>query len=360
MSTFIQKYAAVVKAKLQSAFGHSVSSHKIKTISVSILCIVLAAVFTGITFATNVVYINDGNTTKVLYTMKDDADEILESQNIVLSEKDTVLFDGFDDQNIGTIDILRAFEVPVTADGKTTEVAVSDATVKEVLEIAGVSVSEDDLINVGLNEKVHSQTEIVVSRVEYRTVTKTTSIPFTVNKQSSLMLGKGKSKISVPGKEGVRLTTSREKVVDGEVVESEVLSEKVETNPVAQLLLVGAAPKSPTSVLTPPKSLKLNSKGVPTSYKKKVTGKSVAYSALGKKTKLRPGNVAVDYRKFPKGSKLWICTPDQKFVYGYAVAADTGAFAYDPKSTVLVDLFFGSYRESVRWGAKTVDIYVLN
>ena len=70
--------------------------------------------------------------------------------------------------------------------------------------------------------------------------------------------------------------------------------------------------------------------------------------------------MAVDYRKFPKGSKLWICTPDQKFVYGYSVVADTGTFAKNPNSSVLVDLFFNSYSDSVKWGAKKVDIYVLN
>lgn len=229
-----------------------VKSNKIKTITVSTLCIVLASVLTGITIATNVVYINDGNETKVLYTMKTDAEEILESQGVKLSPDDEIKFDGFDENNVGTINVLRAFDIPVTADGETKQIAVTDATVAEVLELADVELSEDDLINVGLNEKVHENTEIIVNRVTYRTVNQTTAIPFTVNKQSTLMLGKGKTKIAAAGKEGVRLTVTKEKLVDGEVVESEVLQEKVETNPIAQLLLVGAAPKTPVSVLTPP------------------------------------------------------------------------------------------------------------
>ncbi len=360
MGTVFKTCTVFVKSKMLPMLFDLVKSNKIKTITVSTLCIVLASVLTGITIATNVVYINDGNETKVLYTMKTDAEEILESQGVKLSPDDEIKFDGFDENNVGTINVLRAFDIPVTADGETKQIAVTDATVAEVLELADVELSEDDLINVGLNEKVHENTEIIVNRVTYRTVNQTTAIPFTVNKQSTLMLGKGKTKIATAGKEGVRLTVTKEKLVDGEVVESEVLQEKVETNPIAQLLLVGAAPKTPVSVLTPPSSLKLDANGVPTSYKRKVTGKSVAYSALGRKTKLKPGNVAVDYRKFPKGSKLWICTPDQKYVYGYAVAADTGAFAQDPNSSVLVDLFFGSYQESVNWGAKQVDIYVLD
>lgn len=359
MGTFFRKCSVIVNNKILPAVCDLIKSNRFKAITVSALCVVLSCIFTGITVATNLVTINDGNTTKIVYTMKNDAEEIIESQGIQLSSKDKVKFSGFDENNTGTIDILRAFEVSVTADGETQAVAVSDATVAEVLEMAGITLSEDDLINVGLNEKVHAGTEIEVNRVTYRTVQKTSSIPFSVTKKNSLMVGKGNTKISVPGKEGVRLTTSREKLVDGEVVESEVLTETVEKNPVAQLLLVGMAPKNPISILTPPESLKLDAKGVPTSYKRKVSGKAVAYSARGRKTKLKPGNVAVDYRKFPKGSKLWICTPDNKYVYGYAVVADTGSFAQDPNSDVLVDLFFGSYRESVNWGAKKVDIYVL-
>lgn len=78
-----------------------------------------------------------------------------------------------------------------------------------------------------------------VNRVVYRTVTSASAIPFTVKKQNSLMVGKGNTKISIAGKEGVRTTVSKEKVVDGRVVESEILEEKVTSNPITQLLLVG-------------------------------------------------------------------------------------------------------------------------
>lgn len=359
MGTFLNKYTVLVEQNILPPLFRFIQSNKIKAITVSALCVALTIVLTGITIATHIVYIHDENETKVLYTMKTDAEEILESQDIRLSKDDAIKFDGFNSQNIGNIEILRAFQVPVTADGETKNIAVTEATVAEVLKMAEVTLSEDDLINVGLNEMVHENTEIVVNRVTYRTVNKTTSIPFTVNKQNSLMVGKGYSKIAIAGKEGVRLAVTKEKLVDGKVVDSEVLSERVEKNPIAQLVLQGLAPKTPVSVLTPPSSLKLDQNGVPTSYVKKVTGKSVAYSALGRRTHLKPGHVAVDYRKFPKGTKLWIATPDNKYVYGYAVAADTGAFAQDPNCTVLVDLFFNSYGETLRWGAKQVNIYVL-
>lgn len=78
MGTVFKTCTVFVKSKMLPMLFDIVKSNKIKTITVSTLCIVLASVLTGITIATNVVYINDGNETKVLYTMKTDAEEILE------------------------------------------------------------------------------------------------------------------------------------------------------------------------------------------------------------------------------------------------------------------------------------------
>ena len=59
----------------------------------------------------------------------------------------------------------------------------------------------------------------------------------------------------------------------------------------------------------------------------------------------------------PYGSKLYIKSSDGSFVYGYAVAADTGIALMDGRVTV--DLYFDTYLESCLFGAKTMDIYVL-
>ena len=62
---------------------------------------------------------------------------------------------------------------------------------------------------------------------------------------------------------------------------------------------------TPISELTPPSSLTLEN-GVPTSYKRVVTGKAAAYSAsAGAKTAsgrtVKPGYIAVDPNQFPYG-----------------------------------------------------------
>jgi 3D (Asp-Asp-Asp) domain-containing protein len=70
-----------------------------------------------------------------------------------------------------------------------------------------------------------------------------------------------------------------------------------------------------------------------------------------------PGHVAVDPRQFPYGTRLYIMSGN--YVYGYAVAADTGGFVYNG-SGVTVDLFFGSNAEAKHFGRRPVDIYVVS
>ena len=99
----------------------------------------------------------------------------------------------------------------------------------------------------------------------------------------------------------------------------------------------------------------------PTSYSKVLTGKATGYySRTGKGSSglgLGYGTVAVDPDVIPYGTKLYITSPDGKFVYGYAVATDTGIAVQ--KGQILVDLFYETYAESVINGAIQVNVYVV-
>ena len=89
--------------------------------------------------------------------------------------------------------------------------------------------------------------------------------------------------------------------------------------------------------------------GVKNYYSK--TGKGSSGLGLGY------GTVAVDPDVIPYGTKLYITSTDGKFVYGYAVATDTGIAVQ--KGQILVDLFYETYAESVINGAIQVNVYVV-
>ena len=69
------------------------------------------------------------------------------------------------------------------------------------------------------------------------------------------------------------------------------------------------------------------------------------------------GTVAVDPDVIPYGTLLYITSTDGSFVYGYAVATDTGIAVQDGR--ILVDLFYETYAESVINGAINVNVYVV-
>ena len=60
----------------------------------------------------------------------------------------------------------------------------------------------------------------------------------------------------------------------------------------------------------------------------------------------------------PYGTKLYIASPDNSFVYGYAIAADTGTGLID--GSIDLDLFYDSYTESCLNGVRYVNVYVLD
>lgn len=98
------------------------------------------------------------------------------------------------------------------------------------------------------------------------------------------------------------------------------------------------------------------------SVKKALKMRASAYSpqcdgggrtATGKKPKY--GYVAVDPKVIPLGTKLYIKTANGSWVYGYAVAEDTGGAIKGDR----IDLFMNSKAEANRFGRRNVIVYVL-
>lgn len=69
------------------------------------------------------------------------------------------------------------------------------------------------------------------------------------------------------------------------------------------------------------------------------------------------GTVAVRSNEIPYGTKLYIRTPGGGFIYGYAVANDTGTGLVE--GIIDVDLFYDTYEQSVLNSVRWVDIYIL-
>ena len=71
----------------------------------------------------------------------------------------------------------------------------------------------------------------------------------------------------------------------------------------------------------------------------------------------QPGYIAVNPKVIPYGTKMYIRTADGSFIYGYAVAADTGGFVTSHPTGV--DLFMSTRSACVSFGVRNVEIYIL-
>ena len=175
------------------------------------------------------------------------------------------------------------------------------------------------------------------------------------------------------GVNGQSETVYRDKYVDGVLESSVVKSEQVVKEPVNQVVKVGTKNRPlanirPTtssrviSQITPPSPIELDENGRPVHYKKVITGKATAYctgTVCSTGVLPMPGRVAVNPRQIPYGTKMYIVSSDGKWVYGYAIAADTGGFVYNGSGTT-IDLYMYSYSDCINFGRRDVEIYILD
>ena len=256
--------------------------------------------------------------------------------------------------------IQRNCAVKITADGKTEEKIVPAGTVAGALASAGVSVGADDIVSPALTDQVTEGMELKVGRVTYQEVTVTEDIAFQNTNENDSSLYIGQKKVKVAGKNGRQEVTKRQKLVDGEVVEETVLSTNVLEEPVSQITLVGTRQKSKWATIIANGTLK-DHNGNTVSYKKLITGRCAAYTGGGTTATGLPaavGRVAVNPNIIPYGTKLYICSPDGKIVYGYAVAADTGGGLM--RGVIVCDLYMNTLQECRNFGGRNMNIYVLS
>ncbi len=293
------------------------------------------------------------------------------------------------------IEITRAFTITIIKGDEVKTVKMTGGTVADALEKAKIELTDNQRINHKLTATLRPYGTIEITDVNTRQRVEIEEIDYETTKKYTDSLEKGTTKVSKKGVAGEKKCRYIDTYENGKIVSSELILERVVKEPVDEIVLVGtkavATTKKPsttkkptttnkpaaiitsgkgvkyaknvaaTSELTVPEDLMLTSKNIPTSYKKKFTGKATAYNAkpgayTASGRKVKPGHVAVDPREIPYGSELWIVGPNG-YVYGYAIAADTGGFVYS--TDYLVDLFFWTYKEACNWGLREVTIYVL-
>lgn len=308
----------------------------------------------------NTICITDGDNVTFVRTTENEYSKILDDAEIETRKEDGIGFNGFDN-NYGEMEIERSFPITVTADGITKEEYVLNGTIVTTLDRIGLSVDEHDIINIPLSENIKEKDHIVINRVDYVTREEVEIIPHEVVVTPSSKVLAGIVSVQEPGLDGQNVKTFEEKYIDGEMQQSKLVSEVLAQEPVTEYQIKGTVPSvSPLEAFA---GVELDDTGRPANYVKVLQNQvATAYSARsGAKTASGRyaivGHVAVDPKVIPYGSKLFIETTNGSFVYGYAVAADTGTALLDGR--VDVDLFFDTNAECRSFGKRSVNIYIL-
>ncbi|MBO8159969.1 3D domain-containing protein [Thermosyntropha sp.] len=284
----------------------------------------------------------DGKVVKARVLFTGTVKDVLEKKGIALEEKDKV------EPDLNTvvtknmkIVVTRAFKVFVTADGERKEVITTPVTVKKAVELAGVKLGEKDIVKTIPTQYTVPGQEIEVIRVTEKEVEVQEPIPFKVERTFDNTLEKGLTRTVSPGKKGLALNTVRITYHNGQEVKREVIKSKVLVPPQNKVIALGNI----TSVSRG--SLRLD-------FREARYMKASAYTYTGNRTATgkvpEVGMVAVDPSVIPLGTRLYIEG------YGYAVAADTGGAI---KGNTL-DIFMETREQCLKWGRRTVKVYILN
>lgn len=292
----------------------------------------------------------DGESEKTLVTVKKEAEKVLNEAGIELNEGDKYIVDESQPKET-KIEVQRAFEIEVIIGGESKKFKTIKCPIKDFLATNNIILTEQDVLNCNLDDETYTGMQLVIDRVEIKEVVEQQEVPFTTNTKETDNLKKGKTKVETQGQNGIKEVTFSQKFLNGQLVESNPVSEKVIKEPVNQVNLVGTHIKKTPAKSSNEIGITTNNSNKPTNYTKAITGAVTAYCDKGRTSTGRQaqrGVVAVNPKVIPYGTKLYI--PG----YGKAIAGDTGSGKF------LIDLWFETDAQCRAWGRKIMTVYIID
>lgn len=239
------------------------------------------------------------------------------------------------------IRITRAVPVTLVADGKSNKVITVPVTVKSVLKLAGISLGKFDYASKSLTSKIVANETIKITRVTRTFVKRRSVLNSLEERRPDPSLEKGITHIVRKGSDGVSEKTVRITYEDGKEIDRAIIESKIIKKPVSRLIAMGTLSS-------------VSRGGSRVNFERTVVVEATAYTHTGYRTASgaypEVGMIAVDPRVIPMGSKVYVEG------YGFARAKDTGGAIKGNR----IDLFMDNYSNAIRWGRRTVKVYIVD
>ncbi len=244
-----------------------------------------------------------------------------------------------------TVVVRRAVPVTIAVDGKRLQVKTAAETVADTLRKVGVALGPSDKVFPPVQASPTAHAEIRVVRILHRTVTEQITIPYILKAAADPALPRGVVRVRQQGRRGLRERQFKVTVADGAVVSREFVAERMVTAPVDRVIDIGS------QILVASRGEFIGREYmdmVATAYSPYCCQGVAERTAMGLTAGY--GVVAVDPTVIPLGTTLYIEG------YGQAIAGDTGSAI----KGLRIDLGFATKREAIRFGRRTIRVYILS
>lgn len=175
------------------------------------------------------------------------------------------------------IKIKSAGYVTLKINGKSTKYPITNGTVGDLLQIANVSLGEDDFTTPSRKTRLKRGMKVKINKVEYKTQTKTEKVKYSTTKKEDRNLYKGIQKVVTEGVHGKAKVTYNVKYVNGKQISKSEIDRDVIKQPKKQVVKVGARKTDGTT------KIKANGVTKKNGFKvgQKITGRFTHYCACG-------------------------------------------------------------------------------
>ena len=360
---------------IKAHFGAHISKLNLST-SIGILTLALFTIlFSASVFGKSVTVNIDGDEKKLFIfgkTVSDaliSADVFVTENDIVSNSPDEALFNG------QKVYVEKAFPVSFSVNNDIEDVYTTGKTILSFLSEKGIYLSEYDIVTPSVDTRISENEKIVLQKAEVSIVKETESIPFETKTVSNGTLASGKTSVKSEGENGIKEISYTVVTRNGEIVSKEIANSDVIKQPVNKVIENGtlvANAKTAVSKTSVAQASVASRSGDQKRGRRVITMKATAYDLSFESTGMRPdqkgygltasgmkaqyGVVAVDPKVIPLGTKLYIESVDGKYVYGDAVAGDTGGAIKGNK----IDLFMNSRQDCLNFGVRQVNVYIVD
>lgn len=350
-------------------FKHFFSDRKallLRAVAVVLPLVIVITLLSQTAFAQTTYVITDGSRVVVHTTYATDPKAVLGEAGLKLGEDDTYTTSTQSVDGTAEIQIQRGQTIRIDYYGEAIEAISTGESVENLLRRLNLTWTEGDTISVPLNAETFDGMELAVAQVIHLDQTYTAVMHHETTYCSDASLPLGTQAVLTEGIDGEMLCTATVTYVNGTETERTVLTQNVVRQPVDEIIAVGTALPEDTSGL--PDQMPIiteNTIILPTgevlTYDGVITSLATAYCDKGLTatgTQARVGEIAVDPRVIPYGTRMFIISCDGEYIYGIATAEDCGS--KDHIYGTRIDLHMDTYRECRQFGARDCLVFFLS